>query len=250
MQRMMADAPRRQGPRTFTLNYPLPGFPEKITLDIDPNAKVINGAYGNRPTKSDVWAQAELLEDRWGGRDGGLTRLDYDKSLEIRYNNFHTPAFSGCIKERPSAAILPLQADSIPQTSEQLSDERVWGRDSPRGRKLMVRKLVSEAPGLAEMVLDAYLAYAKVLFRAGIIDEAVSFTRPRNIAKWLAAKPNLKKAAKGDIVMEYFYQTGDRNILLHLDKGAKLEQIYPDGCPKDPLALGIMIRMSYTHLLA
>ena len=31
--------------------------------------------------------------------------------------------------------------------------------------------------------------------------------------------------------------------------GAAIRQIYPDGCPNDPLACGIMIRMDYTHAM-
>ena len=278
LQKMLDEGARKTGPKTFIRNYPLTGFPEKIILPINPNIKVINGVYGDEPTKFDIWAQGELLESRWGARDGGLSKFDYDKKLELRYRTFHTPAISACIKERPCAVILPVQTSNIPKTSQQLSDERIWDKDDPQGRKLMVRKLVSEKAGLAEMVIDAYFAYARILRRTGIIDEVVGFTRPKNIAKWLARNqellvcmgvirkttgftqpsdiskwmsetPKFTGQVKKEIAVKYFYSTGDKNILLHLQLGAKMEQIYPDGCPNDDFALGIMIRMNYTHLL-
>ena len=278
LQKMLREGARKTGSKTFIHNYPLTGFPAKIILPINPNIKVINGVYGDEPTKFDIWAQGELLESRWGARDGGLSKYEYDKKLELRYRTFHTPAFSGCISERPCALILPVQVGSIPRTSQQLADERIWNKDDPQGRKLMVDQLVSEKAGLAEMVIGAYLAYARILRRMGIIDEVVGFTRPKNIAKWIAQNqelllsmgvirnttrftqpsdiskwlsenPRFSGKAKKEIAVKYFYSTGDNNILLHLRLGAKMEQVYPDGCPNYDLALGIMIRMNYTHML-
>jgi hypothetical protein len=249
MQRLMEDGERKTGPRKFTRNYSLGRFPEKIQLSINKDVKVINGAYGDKPTQSDIWAQAELLEDKWGARDGGLSKFDYDGKLELRYKTFHTPAFSACVRGRPCAVILPVQVDAIPATSKQLADEKAWDKDDPGGKKLMVRKLVSEAPGLAEMVIEAYIAYARILRRAGIIDEVVGFTRPKNISVWLSGNPAMKTRPKEEIFQEYYLKTGDRNIRLHLEMGARMELVYPDGCPNDGLAMGIMVRMNYTHLL-
>ncbi|MFA6214391.1 MAG: hypothetical protein WC717_03885 [Candidatus Micrarchaeia archaeon] len=243
-----APAPSGLQRRVFSRNYPLANFPERITLRIDADVEVINGIYGDKPSKAQIHAQSDVLVRKWGMRDGGLLAPDYDRRLESRYASFHTPAFSARDdRGRPCAAILPVQMASLPNGSLELADEKMWDLDSPEGKKLVVRKLVSEQKGLAKKLLGAYLAYAKVLFDAGLIDQVVAFTRPSNLLAWRGKHPQFG-SVPNPVLMKTYLATGeDKNIMLHIDSGALVRKVYLSGCPADGLAQGIMIMMDYTH---
>jgi len=235
--------------KPFLKNEELGKFPENLIIRIDPKVKFIGRFYGDEPTKATVHELGDALYKQWSERDGGPTSKDYDKRLDSRFASFHTPAIVAYHKEWPSAVLLPVQAEKIPETSSEIADERFWDADIPSGKKLVVRKLVSVHGGLAEKLVDAYLQYANELFKHGLIDAVVAFTRPKNFKAWHEEHPELAMLGKEELVQHYLTTTEAKNVLLHLGKGAVIGRTYLDGCPKDSLAEGIMFEMDYTHLL-